>query len=47
MQTINLSDMNNDIINIIGAYVKADNDERAFQEYEMRNIKKTLLNDSK
>ena len=35
----NLLDLNNDILNIIGDYVKADNDEREFNEL----IKKTYL----
>ena len=29
----NLLDLNNDVLNIIGDYVKADNDERDFQKY--------------
>ena len=28
----NLLDLNNDILNIIGDYVKADNDDREFNE---------------
>jgi hypothetical protein len=29
----NLLDLNNDVLNIIGDYVKANNDERDFQKY--------------
>ena len=54
----NLLDLNNDILNIIGRYVKADNDERDFQKYlrgEVINnsiklfeiLKKSKWNDNK
>ncbi len=33
MEQFNLLDLNNDVLNIIGDYVKADNDERDFQTY--------------
>ncbi len=33
MENINLLDLDNDILNIIGDYFKADNDERDLQEY--------------
>ena len=36
MENIKLSDIDNDILIIIGDNVKADNDERDFQEYMMR-----------
>ena len=34
----NLLDLNNDILNIIGRYVKADNDEREFNELIKKDI---------
>ena len=36
MENMKLSDLDNDILNIIGDYVKVDNDERDFQAYMMR-----------
>ena len=33
MDQFNLLDLDNDVLNIIGDYVKADNDERDFQKY--------------
>ena len=33
MENMNLLDLDNDVLNIIGGYVKKDNDERDFQEY--------------
>ena len=33
MENMNLLDLDNDILNIIGDYVKADNDERDLQKY--------------
>ncbi len=33
MDQYNLLDLNDDVLNIIGDYVKADNDERDFQKY--------------
>ncbi len=33
MENMNLLDLNNDVLNIIGDYVKQDNDERDFQKY--------------
>ncbi len=44
MDQFNLFDLDNDVLNIIGDYVKADNDERDFQEYMMNEVKKVLLN---
>jgi len=34
----NLLDLNNDILNIIGDYVNADNDEREFNELIKKDI---------
>ena len=34
----NLLDLNNDILNIIGDYVKTDNDEREFNELIKKDI---------
>ena len=34
----NLLDLNNDILNIIGRYVKTDNDEREFNELIKKDI---------
>ena len=42
-----LLDLDNDVLNIIGGYVKKDNDERDFQEYIMGEIGKILLHYSK
>ena len=45
METINLLDLNNDILNIIGDYVKKDNHDREFQEYmRMRKIETNAIN---
>ena len=33
MDQFNLLDLNNDVLNIIGDYVKADNDGKKFQKY--------------
>ena len=33
MDQFNLLDLNNDVLDIIGDYVKADNDEKEFQKY--------------
>lgn len=41
MQTINLLDLDNDILNIIGEYVKKDNHDKILKEKE--KIKKTLI----
>ena len=43
MENMNLLDLNNDILNIIGGYVKKDNHDREFQEmlenaYKLLNI---------
>jgi hypothetical protein len=40
---MNLLDLDNDVLNIIGGYVKKDNDEREFQEYMMEEVKKKCL----
>ena len=42
MQSINLLDLDNDILNIIGEYVKKDNHDKILKEKE--KIKKHLLN---
>ena len=47
MDQFNLLDLDNDVLNIIGDYVKADNDERDFQKYLREEVKKILLNCSK
>ncbi len=39
MDRFNLLDLDDDVLNIIGDYVKADNDERDFQEYMMKEVK--------
>ena len=44
MDQFNLLDLDNDVLNIVGDYVKADNDERDFQKYLMEEFKKILLN---
>jgi hypothetical protein len=44
MDQFNLLDLDNDILNIIGDYVKADNDEREFQKNMMEEICIILLN---
>ena len=41
MENMNLLDLDNDILNIIGKYVKADNDERDLQEM-LKNAYKLL-----
>ncbi len=40
MDHFNLLDSDNDVLNIIGDYVQADNDERDFQEYITKAVKK-------
>ena len=42
MDQFKLLDLNNDVLNIIGDYVKADNDERDFQKY----LKKEVIQNS-
>ena len=42
MENMNLLDLDNDILNIIGDYVKKDNHDREFQEYMMRNQNKIM-----
>jgi hypothetical protein len=45
METINLLDLDNDILNVIGDYVKKDNHDREFQEYmRMRKIETNAIN---
>ena len=39
MENMNLLDLNNDVLNIIGDYVCADNDERDFQKYLREEVK--------
>ena len=43
MDQFNLLDLDNDVLNIIGDYVKADNDERNFQKYLMEEVKKNSI----
>ena len=43
MENMNLLDLNNDVLNIIGDYVKADNDERDFQKYLREEVKKNSI----
>ena len=44
MDQFNLLDLNNDVLNIIGDYIKADNNEIAFQEYmRMRKIETNCI----
>jgi hypothetical protein len=43
MENMNLLDLGDDILNIIGGYVKADNDERDFQKYLMEEVKKNSI----
>ena len=43
MDQFNLLDLDNDVLNIIGDYVKADNDERDFQKYLMEEVKKNSI----
>ena len=43
MDQFNLLDLDNDVLNIIGDYVKADNDERAFQEFMKKDMKELFL----
>ena len=38
MENMNLLDLDNDILNIIGDYVKKDNDERIFLEKYMKGV---------
>ena len=38
MENMNLLDLDNDILNIIGDYVKKDNHERDFQEKYMKGM---------
>ena len=58
MDQFNLLDLNNDVLDIIGDYVKADNDEKEFQKYLrgevihnsfklFKIIKKSKWNDNK
>jgi hypothetical protein len=45
MENMNLLDLDNDILNIIGDYVKKDNHDREFQEYmRMRKIETNSIN---
>ncbi len=44
MDRFNLLDLDNDVLNIIGDYVKADNDERDFQKYWMEEVKNNSIN---
>ena len=41
MEKINLLDLDNDVLNIIGNYVKADNFERITTDYNKRQDEKT------
>ena len=43
MENMNLLDLGDDILNIIGDYVKADNDERDFQYYMVDEICKNSI----
>ena len=43
MEKVNLLDLDNDVLNIIGDYVKADNIER-IKEEEKHNKKMEILN---
>ena len=43
MDQFNLLDLDNDVLNIIGDYVKADNDERDFQYYMVDEICKNSI----
>jgi hypothetical protein len=43
MDQFNLLDLDNDVLNIIGDYVRADNDEREFQKYMMEEIVKNSI----
>ena len=43
MDQFNLLDLDNDVLNIIGDYVKKDNDERDFQKYLMEKIGKNSI----
>ncbi len=43
MENMNLLDLDNDILNIIGDYVKTDNDERDFQYYMVGEIGKNSI----
>ncbi len=40
MEKINLLDLNNDVLNIIGDYVKKDNTDRITTDYNRREDKK-------
>ena len=42
MENMNLLDLDNDVLNIIGDYVKADN-ERDFQKYLREEVKKNSI----
>jgi hypothetical protein len=44
MENMNLLDLDNDVFNIIGDYVKKDNIERDFQEY-CRNLTEKMKQD--
>ena len=41
MEKVNLLDLNNDVLNIIGDYVKKDNFERITTDYNKRQDEKT------
>ena len=43
MDQFNLLDLDNDVLDIIGDYVKKDNDERDFQKYLMEKIGKNSI----
>ncbi len=40
---MNLLDLDNDVLNIIGDYVKKDNHERDFHKYLMEEVKKNSI----
>ncbi len=43
MENMDLLDLDNDVLNIIGGFVKADNDGREFQEYMMEEVKTNAI----
>ena len=43
MDHFNLLDLDNDVLNIIGDYVKKDNHERDFHKYLMQEVKKNSI----
>ena len=43
MENMNLLDLDDDILNIIGDYVKKDNHERDFHKYLMEEVKKNSI----